>query len=75
MIAENYTAMDEIFQAKATLNSIIENSPQEDVVKIAKDRLAVLELEEAEQQQEQEALDSAEQEADNEIILEEPWNP
>lgn len=76
LIAENYQAMDEIFQAKATLNSIIENSPQEDVVRIAKDRLAEIELEEAEQQQEQQVADSAQQDSENEIILEEdPSNP
>ncbi|WKN41955.1 tetratricopeptide repeat protein [Tunicatimonas pelagia] len=71
LIAENYQAMDEIFQAKATLNSIIDNSPQEDVVSIAKDRLAEIALEEAEQQQKQQAADSAQQESENEIILEE----
>ena len=76
LIAENYEGMDEMFQAKATLNSIIENSPQEDVVRIAKDRLAEIELEEAEQRQEQQAADSAQQESENEIILEEePSNP
>ena len=75
LIAENYAAMDEVFQAKATLSSIIENSPDEEVVKIARERLAEIEMDEAEQQQQQEALDSAKQEQDNEIILEEPSNP
>ncbi|MEM9671158.1 MAG: tetratricopeptide repeat protein [Bacteroidota bacterium] len=75
LIAENYAASDELFQAKATLTSIIENSPQPDVVKQAQDRLSALELEEAEQQQKREAQDSAQQESENEIILEEPSNP
>ncbi|MGB3589721.1 MAG: tetratricopeptide repeat protein, partial [Tunicatimonas sp.] len=76
LIAENYQGMDEMFQAKATLNSIIENSPQEDVVRVAKDRLAEIELEEAELQQQQQAADSTQQESENEIILEEkPSNP
>ncbi|MEM6842413.1 MAG: tetratricopeptide repeat protein [Bacteroidota bacterium] len=75
LIAENYAAMDEIFQAKATLNSIIENSPDQETVKKAQERLAEIEMDEAEQQQEQDSLDSAQQEAGNEIILEEPSNP
>jgi tetratricopeptide (TPR) repeat protein len=43
LIADNYIAMDEIFQAKATLNSIIENSPHQESVENA--RLKLVELE------------------------------
>ena len=75
LISDNYVAMDELFQAKATLNSIIENSPEQEVVQEAKDRLRKIEAREAEQQQEKETVDSTQQETENEIIIEEPSNP
>jgi TolA-binding protein len=43
LIAENFVAMDEVFQAKATLNSLIENSPVEPIVEEAKARLGKIE--------------------------------
>ncbi|MDA0193989.1 MAG: tetratricopeptide repeat protein [Bacteroidetes bacterium] len=43
LIADNYIATDELFQAKATLNSIIENSPLDDIKRIAKEKLLVIE--------------------------------
>ena len=43
IIADNYIAQKETFQAKATLNSIIENSPVKVVVAEAKQKLAALE--------------------------------
>lgn len=43
LIAENFIAMKEHFQAKATLNSIIEKSPHKESVEKAKIRLAELE--------------------------------
>jgi tetratricopeptide (TPR) repeat protein len=43
LIADNYISMDEIFQARATLNSIIEKSPIEEVVTTAKGKLVELE--------------------------------
>jgi tetratricopeptide (TPR) repeat protein len=43
LIAENYIAMDELFQAKATLNSVIENSPDSGIVTIAVEKLLEIE--------------------------------
>lgn len=43
LIADNYTATNELFQAKATLNSVIENSPNTEIVEEAKSKLATLE--------------------------------
>ncbi len=45
LIAENYYKMDELFQAQATLNSIIEKSPVEAIVQEAKTRLSELDKE------------------------------
>jgi TolA-binding protein len=42
IIADNYTAMNELFQARATLNSIIDNAPNQEIVTQAKQRLAKL---------------------------------
>jgi tetratricopeptide (TPR) repeat protein len=39
LIADNYIAMDEIFQAKATLNSVMEKSPNETIVATAREKL------------------------------------
>ncbi len=43
LIADNYLAMGEDFQAKATLESIVENSPVEEIVDEAKVKLLALE--------------------------------
>lgn len=43
IIADNYAAQNEMFQAKATLNSIIENAPNQEIVAEAKQKLAKLE--------------------------------
>ncbi|RDC63061.1 tetratricopeptide repeat protein [Adhaeribacter pallidiroseus] len=43
LIADNYTATNELFQAKATLNSVIENSPNQEIVEEAKAKLNALE--------------------------------
>ncbi len=43
LIAENFMVMDELFQAKATLNSLIEKSPIEEIVSQAKQNLIELE--------------------------------
>lgn len=40
IIADNYAAQNELFQARATLNSIIENSPDKAIVAEAKQKLA-----------------------------------
>ncbi|TPE43181.1 tetratricopeptide repeat protein [Pontibacter mangrovi] len=42
LIADVYAAQNEMFQARATLNSIIENAPNEEVVAEAKQKLAKL---------------------------------
>ncbi|MBC5773319.1 tetratricopeptide repeat protein [Pontibacter sp. KCTC 32443] len=42
IIADNYTAQNELFQAKATLNSIIEGSPVAEIVEEAKQKLEKL---------------------------------
>ena len=43
MIADNYISMEEIFQAKATLNSVIERSPDEAIVALARNKLQEIE--------------------------------
>ncbi len=43
LIADNYMALSELFQAKATVNSIIEYSPVESIVEEAKLKLAEIE--------------------------------
>ncbi|NJO01847.1 MAG: tetratricopeptide repeat protein [Bacteroidia bacterium] len=42
LIADNYIAMDEIFQARATLQSLIDKSPDPEVVSEARRKLASL---------------------------------
>jgi len=49
LISNNYIGLDEIFQARATLNSIIENAPEEEFVEEAKRKL--IELDKDEQQE------------------------
>ncbi len=46
LIAENYISLEEMFQAKATLTSLAENFPKEDIKKKAKARLAEISVEE-----------------------------
>ncbi|MCR6641544.1 MAG: tetratricopeptide repeat protein [Sporocytophaga sp.] len=46
LIAENFVALNELFQAKATLKSIIEKSPHKETVEKAKVRLSELESKE-----------------------------
>ncbi|WP_088125053.1 tetratricopeptide repeat protein [Roseivirga misakiensis] len=47
LVADNYIALDELFQAKGTVNSIIENSTVESVLAEAKTKLAEIEKLEA----------------------------
>ena len=47
LIADNYLKLDELFQSKATLNSIISKSPVPEIVEEAKLKLEKLELESA----------------------------
>lgn len=71
LIADNYIAMDETFQAKATLNSLIENSPLPDIREQAQQRLQALEQMEAEKEAAEMEADSLRLEEENQIILEE----
>ena len=70
LVADNYIGLDETFQAEATLNSVIENSPVEEIVTEAKRRLNTLnDLErERELERKEAAADSAEQAIEEEII-------
>ncbi len=43
LMTDNYIATDELFQAEATLNSLIENSPLEEIKKEARQKQKVLE--------------------------------
>lgn len=43
LMADNYIALDDLFQAKGTLNSIIENFPDEEIKEKAKVKLAEIE--------------------------------
>lgn len=43
LITDNYIGLDEIFQARATLKSIIENAPEQEIVEEAKQKMAALE--------------------------------
>ena len=46
LIADNYVALNELFQAKATVNSIIQYSPVKEIVDEAKIKLeAIIKLE------------------------------
>jgi TolA-binding protein len=42
LIADNYVAMEEFFQARATLNSVIEKSPDQQIVEKAKNKLLLI---------------------------------
>src|SRR5690606_4443261 len=55
LIADNYVALDENFQARATLKSLIEKSPQKDIVDQAKNKLKAVEENERAQKQAAEA--------------------
>jgi tetratricopeptide (TPR) repeat protein len=70
LIAENYIALEENFQAKATLNSLIENSPLPDIREQAKQKLRVLGEVEAEREAEERKQDSIKLQEENEIIIE-----
>src|SRR5690606_18083775 len=59
LIADNYIALDENFQARATLNSLIEKSPVPEIVSQARAKLKLLEEEEVKQQEAQEENDTS----------------
>lgn len=49
LLADNYVALDDFFQAKGTLKSVIENFPAEYIRNLAKEKLVEIERLEAEQ--------------------------
>ncbi|MEX2336284.1 MAG: tetratricopeptide repeat protein [Fulvivirga sp.] len=53
LMADNYIALDDVFQAKGTLKSVIENFPLEDVREKARNKLAAIEQMEKEERREQ----------------------
>lgn len=53
LVADNFIALDEVFQAKATFNSIIENSSHQESVEKAKQKLAELEAKDAKEGKEE----------------------
>ena len=58
LLADNYVQMDNVFQAKATLQSIIDNSDSEELVGIAKEKLdKIVEEEALHQKREMESMD------------------
>jgi len=58
LLADNYVQMDNAFQAKATLQSIIDNSVDEELVNIAKEKLEkIVEEESLSQKREMESMD------------------
>lgn len=71
LIADNYIALEEIFQAKATLNSVIENSPLPYIREQAQQKLNALNEMEAEQEAEERRQDSLKIQQENEILIEE----
>lgn len=56
LIAENFIAKDELFQARETLNSIVEKSPNADIKKQARERLEQLNALEATKNQSKEGV-------------------
>ncbi|WPP52537.1 tetratricopeptide repeat protein [Catalinimonas niigatensis] len=71
LIAENYIALEENFQAKATLNSLIENSPLPNIREQAEQKLMALGEMEAEKEAEERKQDSMKMEQENQIIIDE----
>lgn len=70
LIADNYVKLDEVFQAKATLNSIIENAANQRVVLEAKNKLKEIEKLEAEAEAEQQATEDSLNNANNQMMME-----
>jgi TolA-binding protein len=60
LLADDYLATQEVFQAKGTLKSLIENFPKADVRDRASERLKAIEAEELKRQQEQARKDTTE---------------
>jgi TolA-binding protein len=68
LIADNYIALDENFQAKATLNSLLEKSPLKVIVDQAKAKLQGIASEEEKKQEELRKVDSLKLEQENQIV-------
>lgn len=58
LIVDNYVAMGEMFQAKGTLQSIIEGFPQDDIVAEAKQKMQELEASEATKLQKTDSIEA-----------------
>lgn len=58
MLADIYTADDNVFQAKQTLQSVIDNYPGEDLKSVAREKLEALQQQEAQQQQQEPVQDT-----------------
>lgn len=58
LIADNYVALDEEFQARATLNSLVEKSPLKEIVDSAKAKLKQLDEMEANKRAEEPTVDT-----------------
>lgn len=58
LIADNYLALDEEFQARATLNSLVEKSPLSEIVESAKAKLVQLDEMKVKQKAEEPAVDT-----------------
>ena len=57
LVTDNYIKLDELFQARATLKSIIENAPEEEIVAEAKEKLTILDQVQEEELVEQDSLE------------------
>ncbi|MEJ7645835.1 MAG: tetratricopeptide repeat protein [Chryseolinea sp.] len=60
LLAENFIAMNDVFQAKATLQSLIDHFPQPSVKEEARKRLSDIDSDQAAQEKEQAAADTLE---------------
>jgi len=49
LLADNYVAKEDLFQAKVTLNNVIDNSKFPELVKTAKEKLEIIEQQESAQ--------------------------
>jgi tetratricopeptide (TPR) repeat protein len=56
LVSDNYVGLGELFQARATLESIIENAPETEIVEEAKVKLAALEKQDPQENIEQDSV-------------------
>lgn len=69
LIADNYVALDEDFQAKATLESLIKNSPVREIVQTAQNKLKTLSTAEAEEARKARQADSLKTARENQVTI------